>query len=126
MRRTRKGSGAPEGARRASEGAPERPEGGRFSTRRKSEAVVRLLRGEDLDALSRELGVTPATLSFWREAFLAGGEAQLKSRPTDGHAEEVRRLKAKIGELAMANELLEEKIDRLEGPHPFVRRRSRQ
>jgi hypothetical protein len=83
------------------------------------------MRGEDLDTVSRELGVTPATLTFWREAFLAGGEAQLKSRPGDADIEEVRRLKAKVGELAMANELLEEKIDRLEGHRPLASRRSR-
>ena len=40
-----------------------RPERGRFSSRRKTEAVLRLLRGEELDALSRELGVTTATLA---------------------------------------------------------------
>ena len=42
---------------------------GRFSARRKTEAVLRLLRGEDLDTLSRELGVTAATLSAWRDAL---------------------------------------------------------
>ena len=39
---------------------------GRFSARRKTETVLRLLRGEDLELLSRELGVTAATLSAWR------------------------------------------------------------
>ena len=51
-----------------------RPERGRFSSRRKAEAVLRLLHGEELDALSRELGVTAATLAQWRERFLAGGQ----------------------------------------------------
>ena len=57
-----------------------RPERGRFSSRRKAEAVLRLLHGEELDALSCELGVTAATLAQWRERFLAGGQASLKSR----------------------------------------------
>ena len=57
-----------------------RPERGRFSSQRKAEAVLRLLHGEELDALSRELGVTAATLAQWRERFLAGGQASLKSR----------------------------------------------
>ena len=57
---------------------------GRFSARRKTEAVLRLLRGEDLDTLSRELGVTAATLSGWRDSFLDGGTAAMKSRPTTG------------------------------------------
>ena len=48
-------------------------ERGRFSARRKTEAVLRLLRGEDLELLSRELGVTAATLAGWRDDFLAGG-----------------------------------------------------
>ncbi|WP_233612357.1 transposase, partial [Corallococcus sp. AB045] len=47
-------------------------ERGRFSAKRKKEAVLRLLKGEELDALSRELGVTAALLSEWREKFLAG------------------------------------------------------
>jgi hypothetical protein len=59
----------------APEGVPEMPKNstktdtqdrGRFSARRKTEAVLRLLRGEDLDTLSRELGVVAATLSGWR------------------------------------------------------------
>src|SRR5947209_4717608 len=53
---------------------------GRFSARRKTEAVLRLLRGEDLDTLSRELGVAAAALSSWRAAFLDGGTAAMKSR----------------------------------------------
>ena len=62
-------SGAPEGARRATGGAPEeRRDGrGRWSAKRKFAAVLRLLRGEDLETLSRELGVTAATLSGWRQ-----------------------------------------------------------
>src|ERR1700748_3224361 len=58
--------------------------GGRMSRQRKRDAVLRLLRGEDLDTVSRALGVTAATLSGWREAFLEGGEASLASKPIDG------------------------------------------
>ena len=77
--------GVPEEARRATGGAPgERAEDrGRFSSLRKMEAVLRLIRGESLDALSRELGVTGATLGEWREKFCSGGQAVLKSRPSD-------------------------------------------
>jgi len=46
-----------------------------MSRQRKRDAVLRLLRGEDLDTVSRSLGVTAATLSDWRNAFLDGGEA---------------------------------------------------
>src|ERR687893_755105 len=51
--------------------------GGRMSRRRKRDAVLRLLRGEDLETVSRALGVTAATLTAWRDAFLAAGEASL-------------------------------------------------
>jgi transposase len=36
--------------------------GGRMSRQRKRDAVLRLLRGEDLDTVSRSLGVTAANL----------------------------------------------------------------
>jgi hypothetical protein len=97
----------------------------RMSARRKQDAVLRLLRGEDLELLSRELGVTAAELSGWREAFLAAGEASLKSRPTDARDTEIGRLKEKVGDLTMANELLAAKIERLETARPLALRRSR-
>ena len=97
----------------------------RMSAKRKQSAVLRLLRGEDLELLSRELGVTAAELSVWRDAFLATGEAALKTRPADGRDVEIGRLKAKVGELTMANELLDGKIDRLETHRPLAQRRSR-
>ena len=50
-------------------------ERGRFSARRKKESVLRLLHGEDLETVSRELRVTAATLSAWRERFLASGQS---------------------------------------------------
>jgi transposase-like protein len=97
----------------------------RMSARRKQEAVLRLLRGEDMELLARRLGVTAAELSGWREAFLAGGEAALKSRPADSRDDEIGRLKEKVGDLTMANELLGAKIERLEIGRPLARRRSR-
>src|SRR5262245_58346238 len=68
-------------------------EPGRFSARRKTEMILRLLRGEPLDGLARELGVTAATLAQWREAFLTGGQAALKSRPADERDDEIQRLR---------------------------------
>ncbi len=103
--------------------APERRR--RMSAKRTQSAVLRLLRGEDLELVSRELGVTAAELSGWREAFLAAGEAALKSRPADARDGEISRLKEKVGELTMATELLEAKIEGLEGGRPLARRRSR-
>ena len=87
--------------------------------------MVRLLRGEDLELVSRELGVTAARLWRWREAFVAGGQQALRKQGPGTRDEEVSRLKTKVGELTMANELLDEKIDRLEVGLPLGRRRSR-
>jgi hypothetical protein len=96
-----------------------------MSARRKQDAVLRLLQGEDLELLSRQLGVTAAELSGWRGAFLAAGEASLKSRPADARDGEIGRLKEKVGDLTMANELLAAKIERLETARPLAHRRSR-
>ena len=115
-------------------GAAERPQesgaaapgrGGRLSRQRKTAAVLRLLRGEDLETVSRSLGVTAATLSGWRDAFLAAGEASLASRPGDGEALESARLRAKLGEVLVERDLLQEKIARLESGRPLGRRRRR-
>ena len=97
---------------------------GRFSAARKAEAVRRLTAGEDLDALARELGVNAATLATWRDTFFEAGQAALKSRQTDHRDEEIRRLKAMVGELLMQNEILEE-AKRIQEGRPFLTRRSR-
>jgi transposase len=97
----------------------------RMSAKRKRGAVSRRLRGEDLELVSRELGVTAAELSAWREGFLAAGEASLKTRPADGRDVGIGRLKAKVGDLTMANELLATEIEHLEAGRPLARRRSR-
>lgn len=101
-------------------------ERGRWTARRKREAVVRLIRGESLDALSREIGVTAARLSEWQSAFLEAGEAGLKSRLRDQRDSEIDRLKRKVGELTMDNELLVE-LQRLQEnrTHPQTRRSKR-
>jgi transposase len=98
-----------------------------MSRQRKRDAVLRLLRGEDLESVSRSLGVTAATLSGWRDAFLTAGEASLFTRSLDADALESGRLKAKLGEMLIERELLEAKIAALEarGPGPLARRRSR-
>ncbi|MCE5309048.1 MAG: hypothetical protein LLG20_15520 [Acidobacteriales bacterium] len=68
--------------------------------------VLELLRGVDLEILSRRYAVTAAALSNWWETFLAGGEASLKSREVDSDDQEKQRLKSMVAELATGNELL--------------------
>ena len=118
-------AGVSERAHHAGGDTPAAPRKRRMSVGRKQEAVLRLLRGEDLELVSRELGVTAADLSGWRDRFLAAGAASLKRRPEDGRDRELRAMREKIGDLTMANELLETKIDRLEAGLPLARRRSR-
>jgi transposase len=97
--------------------------GGRMSRQRKTAAVLRLLRGEDLETVSRELSVTAATLTGWHDGFLAGGEAALTTRAATGEELESERLKAKLGAALIERDLLNEKIALLEAGRPFARRR---
>ena len=122
---TVRGAGAAERAQHAGGDGPAPSRRRRMSAKRKQSAVLRLLRGEALELVSRDLGVTAAELSVWRDAFLAAGEASLKTGPADGRDLEIGRLKAKVGDLTMTTELLEAKIERLEGGRPLPRRRSR-
>jgi hypothetical protein len=122
---TVRGAGAAERAQHAGGDGPAPERRRRMSARRKQSAVLRLLRGEGLELVSRELAVAAAELSAWRDAFLAAGEAALKTRPADGRDAEIGRLKVKVGDLTMANELLATKIEHLEAGRPLPRRRSR-
>lgn len=117
---------ASEGARRASGDADgavaKKPQ--RFSARMKSTIVLRVLRGEDLELLSREYDTTATQISFWRDDFLKGGEAAMKKQE-DSESDEIKRLREKLGEVTMDSEFLREKIKRLEANSPLPRRRSR-
>src|SRR5678815_3336841 len=73
-----------------------RPPPQRYSAKRKLRVVSRLLRGEPLELLARELNVTAARLSEWRDRALLAAEAALEE-----------------------TELLREKIARLEAGAPF-------
>ena len=99
--------------------------GGRMSRPREREAVLRLLRGEGLETVSRSLGVTAAALSAWRDAFLAAGEAALATRPGTGEELESERLKGRLGEALIERDLLREKVAALEAGRPLARRRPR-
>lgn len=95
----------------------------RWGMKRKAELVLRLLRGEPLDALSRQTAVPVPRLEEWRAQALSGMEQGLKCRehddPTQVRLDEANR---RIGELSMEVELLRA---RCEKNGPFVGRRSR-
>ena len=82
-----------------------------------------MLQGEDLETVSRSLGVTAATLSGWRDAFFAAGEAALTTKPAAGEDLESERLKARLGAALIERDLLNEKIAILEANRPLARRR---
>lgn len=90
---------------------PGKPQGAlgahqRWSARRKRDVVLRLLRGEALDAVSREVGVEIYRLEAWRDQALVGMEGALKQRDSDPLAEELKAAKYQIGELTMEVEIL--------------------
>ncbi len=122
-----------EGARRATgvragdatAGAGPLGPGQRWSAGRKREVVLRVLRGESLDALSREVGVEIYRLEEWRERALTGLECGLKNRQGDPLAEALDAAKRHIGVLSMVIELLREGARSAEKRFPLVMRRSR-
>ena len=63
-------SGAAERPQEPGAAAPGR--GGRMSRRRKTAAVLRLLRGEDLETVSRSLGVVPPAVGGTPGGSLCG------------------------------------------------------
>ena len=125
MDSTNGGARASEAERPQQSGAASPGRGGRMSRQRKTAAVLRLLRGEDLETVSRNLGVTASTLSGWRDAFLAAGEAVLTTKAVSGEQLESERLKAKLGAALIERDLLNEKIAILEANRPLARRRRR-
>jgi transposase-like protein len=80
----------------------------RWSAGKKTDAVLRLLRGEPLEALSRELGVEAHRLAAWRNDVLEGGKEALKGQRPDRSPEDrqLRDAERKIGQLTMENEIL--------------------
>ncbi len=95
-------------------------ERGRFSSRKKVDVVLGVLRGEDLDLVSREAGITAARLSEWRTHFVTSGPAGLKSRAADERDDELTRLKALVGDLTMRLELSREAVSRLRASAPLA------
>lgn len=80
----------------------------RWSAGKKMEAVLRLLRGESLEELSRELQVEAHRLAAWRDDFLEGGKEGLKGQRPDRSPDDraLKQAERKIGQLTMENEIL--------------------
>jgi hypothetical protein len=114
--------GSPKGARRATGGAPsEVTEVKRWSAGRKKEVVLRLLRNESVDDISREVSVPIYKLEQWHDRALAGIDAGLKERENDPVLAQLDEAKRRIGELVMENEILRKER---QAKRPLVLRRS--
>jgi len=114
--------GSLEGARSATGGEPgAAAEVKRWSAGRKKEVVLRLLRGEPMDAISREVSVPIYKLEQWRDRALAGIDAGLKERENDPLAKQLDDANRRIGELHMEVEILQKER---RARHPLVGRRS--
>lgn len=121
--------GLPEGARRATGGrsttgagdAPSKPIQ-RWSLQRKRDVVLRMLRGESVQVLSREVGVEVYRLEEWRAKALEGMEMSLRERAGDPIQQAFDSAMKRLGEVTMENELLKARIEK---QHPFGKRRSR-
>src|SRR5215207_2468639 len=95
--------------------------GQRWSAARKREVVLRLMRGEAAELLSRELGLPMFKLEQWRQKAEAALDGALKEREADPDGQLAAAMR-RIGELSMENELLRARIER---PGPLGRGRSR-
>jgi putative transposase len=87
--------------------------GQRWSAARKREVVLRLMRGESAELLSRELGLPVFKLEQWRRKAEAGLEGALKEREADPADGQLAAALQRIGELSMENELLRAKLGAL-------------
>jgi len=77
-----------------------------WTSKRKVEVVLLLLRGEEIDILSRKYEVTVADISQWRDVFLVNGANGFKRSPEDFKLHKAERL---IGRLQMELELIKKK-----------------
>ena len=100
------------------------PEADGIPVQRQVQVVLRLLRGEQPGALSRELGVTVTTLSEWRRSFVRGGVAGLKRRGLDRRdrdreiAREIAHLQTLVMKMIIGNQNVQEANQNLRANPP--------
>lgn len=77
-----------------------------LTSKKKTEIVIALLRGEDIEFLSRKHEVTISEISQWRDLFISNGENGFKRDPEQSKLQKAERL---IGQLQMELELTKKK-----------------
>lgn len=96
----------------------------RWTAKRRVALVISIVKGETSVAeAARTHGLTVAEVEDWREKFLVGAENALRTRPKDEDAvkdEQIKKLKQKIGDLVLDNDLLREALK----PYPLDRKTS--
>ncbi|MEQ1654320.1 MAG: transposase [Nitrospira sp.] len=99
----------------------------RWTIKRRVALVVSILKGEaSVAETARTHGLTVAEMEDWREKFLLGAESALRTRPRDEEAvkdeqdEQIKKLKQKIGDLVLDNDILREALK----PYPLDRKKS--
>lgn len=90
-----------------------------YHAKHKTEAALRILRGENIEALSLEYGVTVGRLLFWKELFLAGGQYGMRACAETTTDSEIERLKQEIEWQRSKNEELRQELRR-QGCTPLV------
>jgi transposase-like protein len=94
----------------------------RWTAKRRATLIVSLLKGEtSVVEAARKHGLTVAEVEEWQERFLLAAENGLRSRPKDDEAlkdEQIKKLKQKIGELVLDNDILREALK----PYPLDRK----
>jgi hypothetical protein len=103
------GKGKPSAGEPTPGAADELPE--RWSVQRKTELVLCLVRGEPLEAVSRENQVPAHELERWQRIFLEHGKRGLRTK-AEPEERELILARAKIGELMMRLELAEDLIEK--------------
>lgn len=73
----------------------------RISAKLKEETILRLLQGENINDLSRELKVPVPDIESWKNRFLIAAREGLKTRGKEPAEKELEIAKKTIGELTM-------------------------
>lgn len=77
---------------------------------RKAALVLACLRGWNVKAMAHDTDLADSQLIAWRDRFLAGGQAALRTRPPvweRDYARRIRQLEGRVRRLAMEKERLE-------------------
>jgi transposase-like protein len=84
----------------------------RWTAKRRLALVMSIIKGEtSAQEAARKHGLTVAEVEDWKDRFLDGAENALRARRKDEEAlkdEQIKKLKQKIGELVLDNDILKE------------------